>query len=94
MYKNSRKSKIVLILSILATGFWWLGQVIDVYRFAIAGVIFEMLWLPMLGVIFVLPILSMIFWAKEKFNLRSFYLYSILISVSTILIMVFFNPSS
>jgi hypothetical protein len=92
MFKNSGTNKIILIVSIITTGLWGLGRIINVYRFAIVGVIFEILWLPLLGLIFVLPILSMILWAKERFNLRSFYFYSILITVSAILIMAFCNP--
>lgn len=88
-FNNSRTSKIVLILSVLVSGFWGLGQVINVYRFALVGAIFELLWLPMLAMIFILPIMSLRFLVKEQFNVRSLYLYSILIVVATILLMVF-----
>jgi hypothetical protein len=91
MYKNSGTNKIILFVSLITTGLWGLGRIINVYRFPVVGVIFEILWLPMLGIIFILPILSLIFWAKEKFNVRSYLLYSILIMVSAILITVFFD---
>jgi hypothetical protein len=39
--------------------------------------------------LFILPIISLILWVKEKFNLGSLYLYSILIVVATILLMIF-----
>lgn len=88
-FENSKTSKIVLILSIIVAGFWWLGQVINVYHFAIVGAIFEILWLPVLGMLFLLPIFSLIMLVKEKFNVRSLYIYSILIGVATILFMIF-----
>ena len=88
-FKNSRTGKIFFILSITASGYWWLGQVINVYSFALVGAIFEILWLPVLAMLFVLPIISLILLVKEKFNVRSLYIYSILICVTTILFMIF-----
>jgi hypothetical protein len=88
-FKNSRKGKILFILSIIVSGYWWMGQVINVYNSAFAGAIFEILWLPFLLILFVLPIISLILLMKEKFNIRSFNIYSIIISVITILFMIF-----
>ena len=88
-FKNSKISKVVFILSILSSGFWCLGQVMNVYRFTLVGVLYEILWLPALGVIFLLPIFSLLFLVKEKGSIKSFYIYSIIISVATILSMVF-----
>lgn len=88
-FKNSRKSKIVFLISILVSVFWCLGQILNVYRFALVGAIFEFLWLPMLGMLFILPIASLILFRKEKFNVRSLYLYSIIIVVVVFLLMVF-----
>jgi hypothetical protein len=87
-FKNSRTSKIVLLLSIIVSAYWWLGQVINVYSFAVVGVIFEIFWLPVLALLFVLPIISMILLLKEKINIRSLYVYSTLLGVTTILIMI------
>jgi hypothetical protein len=88
-FKNSGTSKTVLILSIFISAFWWLGKVINIYHFAFVGAIFEILWLPVLGLLFVLPLISLVFLIKEKFNIKSFYLYSLLISAATILFMIF-----
>lgn len=88
-FTNSRTSKIVFVLSIIVSGYWWLGKVIDVYRFDLVGAIFEILWLPVLAMLFVLPIISVILLVKEKVNFRSLYIYSMLIVVVTILFMVF-----
>jgi len=88
-FKNSRIGKIVFILSIIVPGYWWLGHVINVYSFAFVGAIFEILWLPVLLMLFVLPIISLILLIKEKVNFRSLYLYSLLIGIATILFMIF-----
>jgi len=88
-FNNSGTSKIVFTLSILVSGYWWLGQVINVYRFDFVGAIYEILWLPVLALLFILPIISLVFWVKEKFNIKSLFLYSVLIGVTTILFLVF-----
>ncbi len=87
-FKNSSTSKLVFVLSIIVSGYWWLGQVINVYSFALVGAIFEILWLPVLAMLFVLPIISMILLLREKVNIRSLYIYSTLLGISTILIML------
>ena len=88
-FKNSRTGKIFFILSVIVSGYWWMGLVINVYNSALTGAIFEILWLPFLLILFVLPIISLILLVKEKFDVRSFNIYSIIISVITILFMIF-----
>ena len=88
-FKNSSTSKIVFILSITASGFWWLAKGINVYNVAIVGAIFELLWLPVLGMLFLLPIISLVLLVKERVHLRSLYIYSILIGMATIFFMIF-----
>ena len=85
---KSRKSKIVFVLSLLLFAFWFTGQVINVYHYAFIGAMFEMLWLPMLAMLFVLPVVTLVFWAREKFIVKSLYLYSILIIVAVIIILL------
>jgi hypothetical protein len=86
--KNSSLSKIFFVLSIIVFIFWSIGQIIDVYRFAVVGAIYEILWLLMLLMLFVLPIISLIFLIKEEFTFRSLYLYTIIIAVTNILLMI------
>jgi hypothetical protein len=88
---KSKTSKIVFTLSLLTSVFWFLGQLVNVYYSAIVGAIFEILWLPMIALLFILPILSLIYWVKEKFNLKSLYLYSLLIILATVLYMILSN---
>lgn len=87
-FKNTRTSKIILLLSIGVFMFWLLSRAINVYDFPVAGAIFEILWLPLIALILALPIFSLIYWIQERFNLRSFYLYALLIAIITILLMV------
>jgi hypothetical protein len=88
---TSMKPKAVFILSILASVFWYIGQTVNVYYFAVVGAIFEILWLPMIALLIVLPIFSFIYLVKEKFNLKSLYLYSFLILMFTFLYFFLIN---
>jgi hypothetical protein len=88
---HMQKRIIVLLLSLLVALFWLGGSHINLYRFAALGAAFEMLWFPMLALIFVLPLYSFFCWRKEKFNRRSLYMYSTLLLVATLLILVLGN---
>jgi hypothetical protein len=88
-FKNSSLSKMFFILSLVVLGFWSIGQIIDVYRYAAVGAIFEFLWLFMLLMLFFLPIIALIFLIREKFSFKSLYLYTIIVTVINILLMFF-----
>ena len=88
-FKNSKTSITVFILSIIASGYWWLAKGIHVYNNAIVGAIFEMLWLPLIGLLFLLPIVSLFLLVKERVNVKSLYIYSFLMGIATIFFMIF-----
>lgn len=87
-FKNSTMSKITFIFSWITLVFWIIAKTTDVYAYAITGAIFEILWLPMLASLFLLPIVGIVFWIKEKFNPHSFFLYSALITLITLVFAV------
>jgi hypothetical protein len=86
---KARINKIVLILTIATSLFWALGKSINVYNPAVLGTIFEILWFPGLLRLFILPILSILLWIKEKFDFKSLNFYSIIIAIVTISVTVF-----
>ncbi len=79
---------IVFALTIIVTLYWYLPLYISVYHFPIIGAIYEILWIFMIVGLFALPVVSIIFWAKNKFNLRSVYFYSLIISLASMLFLV------
>ena len=56
------KSKIIDVVilsgSSLVLAFWLLVNQINVYEYKLVGIIYEILWLPFLLLVFVLPILT------------------------------------
>ena len=87
-FRHTKQSKVILVLSMLVAAYWYFGKTLDVYNQKLMGAVFEILWLPMIILLFVLPIVSIGFFVKEKCNIRSFYLYSLLIGVGAILITI------
>lgn len=92
VFAEPKTKKVILILIIANALFWSLGKFINVYRFAVVGAIFELLWLPSLIGLFILPILSIIAWYKEKFDLRSLYFYSTIIAIITMVVTICYKP--
>jgi hypothetical protein len=76
----------ILYVSILVSFFWICSRFINVYRFALVGAIFEILWLPMILMLFFLPVIACYFLFKEKFSFHSTYLYAFLLMLFTFLI--------
>jgi hypothetical protein len=83
--KNSGLSIILFVASIFVLAYWSIGQAIDVYDLAVVGAIYEILWLFMILGLFGLPVAALVFLIKEKFSFKSLHLYTIIISVFSIL---------
>jgi len=86
--KLLKGSVIVFALTMIVTIYMYLPLLISVYRFPVIGAIYEILWIFMVLGLFALPVFSFIFWAKIKFNLRSLYFYSLIISLVSLLFLV------
>jgi len=73
-----KRSIIIFVLTMIVTLYWYLPLVINVYRFPVIGAIYEILWIFMIAGLFAMPVVSFIFWSKNKFDLRSLYFYSLI----------------
>lgn len=74
----------ILCATILVALYWLIGNFINVYASQSAGVVFEILWLPMLLLLFLLPPVSFFWWYKSRFKLNSLYLLSLVISLASL----------
>jgi hypothetical protein len=87
--RASKASLITLLLSIFVLIFWIIGtRLLNVYKVALIGAIFELMWLPMIICLFALPIWSLYNLIKNRVIFKSLYFYSIVISVSTIILLI------
>lgn len=77
------------MLSIAELILYFIGSNFDIYKYTVVGAIFELIWLPVILLMFVLPIVSFFFWRTEKFRLKSAYTFSLLICVAVWMIVLF-----
>lgn len=82
-FQNSKKNKLLFYLSVFTSLFYILTNYLPVYRYAFLGALFEFLWLPMIVLLFALPIVCIISWYKEKFHSKSLNPYSLLVLFAT-----------
>jgi len=77
--RHSRLSLLVFTLSVLVFLYILAGRFLSVYQYKFTGAVFEILWLPAILLAFACPVVSLIFWIRTKFDLRSLFFYSLLI---------------
>jgi hypothetical protein len=58
MEKLITNKKLLLVLSSSMLLYWLLCKTIDIYKITILGVVYEILWFPMLVLLFLLPIIN------------------------------------
>lgn len=83
--KKTYTGKLALLLSLVTCAFWIGGNAFSVYAIPVVGGIFELLWVPMVILLFAVPIISSLITIANKFNSSSFYLASIALTVCTAL---------
>ena len=84
MEKVITNKKLIIALSILILSYWLLCKTIDVYKYTIIGVLSEILWFPMIAMLFLLPIINTYAIFKNKNSL--FLYFNLALNIITILI--------
>lgn len=89
---NSRKRGILMFVSTFFVAlFWFFANTINVYEYKVVGAVFEILWLPMMAMLVVVPLLSVVFWRSEQWNFRTLYPICLLLHLLLVLYLVFGN---
>ena len=76
----------IFFVSLLTMIFWISINQINVYNNKFIGIIAEILWLPFILLIFVLPILTFVLVSTRKFKNSKFLFLSLAIQVTTLII--------
>ena len=84
MEKLITNEKLLLALSSSMLLYWLLGKITNIYQITVLGVIYEILWLPMLALLFLLPIINTYAIFKNKNSL--FLYFNLALNIITILI--------
>lgn len=74
--------------SLFSAVYWFIANSINVYQYVLVGAIFELTSIIMLFVLVVVPLLSLYYWYKEKFNMKSKYFYAMLICIITLFLLI------
>jgi hypothetical protein len=87
--KNNKIVPLVFIVSLVVFAFYFTvyTQVIDVYKYAVVGAIYELLWLPMLLSLVLVPLVSAIVFVKQEGKARIYSILAILFIIGSIVIM-------
>lgn len=92
-FKNSAINQVLFILSIVTILYWLTAKSFNVYNYAFIGAVFELLWLPMMASAFIGPILSLVFFVKDKYNSGSLVLYAAFLQIVAVFILIFFKSN-
>jgi hypothetical protein len=84
MEKVITNKKLFVVFNILILSYWLLCKTIDVYKYTIIGVLSEILWFPMIAMLFLLPIINTYAIFKNKNSL--FLYFNLALNIITILI--------
>ena len=84
MEKVITNKKNIIALSFLILSYWLLCKTIDVYKYTILGVLSEILWFPMIAMLFLLPIINTYAIFKSKNSLVHY--FNLALNLTTILI--------
>lgn len=77
---------VIFFVSLLTMIFWILINQINVYDNKFIGIIAEMIWLPLIALIFVLPIMTFVLVSSRKFKNSKIIFLSLAIQVSILII--------
>lgn len=84
MEKVIANKKLFVALSILILSYWLLCKTIDVYKYTILGVLSEILWFPMIVMLFALPIINGYLIIKKQNSLVHY--FNLALNIISILI--------
>ena len=87
--KNIKTAKLLFGLSLFVIAFYLIGYIVieDVYRYAVVGAIYELLSLPMLLCLVVVPFFSVLVFIKNKGKHRIYAALAILFIIGSFIIL-------
>lgn len=87
--RNIKTVKLLFGLSLFVIAFYLVGYIVigDIYRYAVVGAIYELLWLPMLLCLVVIPLCSVLVFIKNKGKHRIYAALAILFIIGSFIIL-------
>jgi hypothetical protein len=88
---NTKRGVVILLATMLVALFWSTAITNNIYKHVLVGVIYEILWLPMMLMIILIPLFSILFWRKEQWSFKTTYPYCIIIHSLTVIFLFFYS---
>ncbi len=79
---------VVFSASIVVAAYWLIGNLLNIYNSKLAGIVFEILWLPMLLLLFAIPAIALFYWIKSRFKFTSLYFFSLAVSLTVLIVLI------
>jgi hypothetical protein len=73
--------------TVLVAAYWLFSKFFPVYKLPIWGIIYEILWLPMLLLLFAIPIISILLLVKQKEIFTSPFFFTLMISIISLVLL-------
>ena len=84
-YKDIKRSKKIFFTAVVVCSFWLLINVFKFYKSEVLAIVVKILFFPMLIILFLIPIVCLLFLLRKKFNAKSYYFYSLILCFITII---------
>ncbi len=73
-----------LVVTLVVSLFFVSGKYVDFYRFKVTGALFELLWLPFLIILFLIPAYSLYMVIRKETTGKTWFVISLVVSLATI----------
>lgn len=73
-----------LVVTLIVSLFFVSGKYVDFYRFKVTGALFELLWLPFLILLFLIPAYSLYMVIRKETTGKTWFVISLVVSLATI----------
>ncbi len=89
-FTNFYTGHVAIISSLVISGYWILANSFNVYTYPFVGAIYELLWVFMIPLLFLVPIASLLGIIMSNFKESYFYILSILLNSGTFIWMKYY----
>lgn len=73
-----------LVVTLMVSLFFVSGKYVDFYRFKVTGALFELLWLPFLIMLLLIPAYSLYMVIRKETTGKTWFVISLVVSLATI----------
>ena len=86
--QNKTIARLLAVGFTICLSFWVIANLVNVYEYAVVGALFEIMWLPVILIGFAVPVVALMFWIREKFRIRSPFMYIAALSIVTNVLLI------